>query len=44
MLLHEFKSAQRWESHVVGEVENNWRHEAEEIGANAIVSVQRQPV
>jgi hypothetical protein len=35
------KSAQGWESHVVGEVENNRRHET---GANAIAPVQRRPL
>jgi nitrogen fixation protein len=48
MLLHGSPSQQRWESHVVGEVENSWRHEAEETGANiasiVLVPVQRQPL
>ena len=36
----------RWESHVVGDVKNNRRHEVDETGANtaSIVPVQREPL
>jgi hypothetical protein len=45
-LLHGSSNQRRWESHVVEEVENSRRHEAEETDANtaSIVPVQRQPL